>query len=177
MADLEKLRELMLYLALKCESDPWFGAVKLNKLLFAIDFSAYAAWQRPITEAEYIAMELGPVPRQLPTLRADMTQRGEAAVRWSSLFGVTNPQERFVALREPNLQVFTGPEIALIDAVVASMTSYNGRELTEWSHRLVGWQVAKKGDVIPYESALISSEPPTPYDIQRTQELIQEYGW
>jgi len=79
MADFEKLCELMLYLALKCEADPWFGAVKLNQLLlFAIDFSAYAGWQHPITEAEYIVLELGPVPRQLPTLRADMMQRGYA---------------------------------------------------------------------------------------------------
>lgn len=177
MFNLEKLRELMLYLAVKCESDRWFGAVKLNKLLFAIDVSAYIEWQHSVTEAEYIALELGPVPRQLPDLRAKMVQRGEAAVRRSSLFGVANPQERFIALREPNLQVFTGPEIALIDSVIENMALHNGRELTEWSHRFLGWQAAKKGDVIPYESALISSEPPTPYELQRTQELIQEHGW
>lgn len=45
MAGWEKLRELMLYLAIKCESDPRFGAVKLNKLMFVIDVSAYLAWQ------------------------------------------------------------------------------------------------------------------------------------
>lgn len=177
MVGSEKLRELMLYLAIKCESDPCFGAVKLNKLLFAIDFSAYLAWQRPNTGAEYIALELGLLPRQLSALRAEMVQRGDAAVRLHSLFGVANPQERLIALREPNLQVFTGPEMALIDAVIESTAPYNGHELTEWSHQFIGWKVARKGDAIPYESALISPEPPTPYDIQRTQELIQEHGW
>ena len=177
MAGLEKLRELLLYLALKGESDPHFGAVKLNKLLFAVDFSAYLAWHAPITEAEYIALELGPVPRQLSFLRAEMIQRHDAAVRFQSLFGVTNPQERLIALREPHLEIFTGPEIALIDAIIESAVPYNGRALTEWSHRFVGWKAAKKGEPIPYESALISSEPPTPYEIQRTQELIQEHGW
>lgn len=117
------------------------------------------------------------MPRQLSALRAEMVQRGEAAVRLHSLFGVTNPQERLIALREPNLQVFTGPEMALIDAVIESTAPYNGHELTEWSHQFIGWKVARKGDAIPYESALLSPEPPTPYDIQRTQELIREHGW
>lgn len=177
MTNPEKLRELMLYLALKCESDPRFGSVKLNKLLFAIDFSSYLTWRKPITEAEYISLELGPVPRQLSALRAEMVQRGDAAVRFHSLFGVTNPQERLIALREPNLQMFSGPEMALIDAVIDRTASYNGHELTEWSHRFIGWKAAQQGEPIPYESALISSEPPTPYDIQRTHELIQEHGW
>lgn len=118
MADVEKLRELMLYLAVKGEPDPCFGSVKLNQLLFAIDVAAYLAWQRPVTEAEYLARERGPVPRQLAMLRAEMVQCGDAVVRWCSPFGAASPQERFIALREPRLYVFSGPERALIDEVV-----------------------------------------------------------
>ncbi|PSR25542.1 MAG: hypothetical protein C7B43_16685 [Sulfobacillus benefaciens] len=177
MAGLEKLRELLLYLAFQGESDPHCGTLKLDKLLFAIDFSAYLAWRAPITEAEYIALEWGPVPRQFPFLLAEMIQRHDATMRWPSLFDVMNPQERLMALRKPHLEIFTGPEIALIDAVIESAMPYNGRALTEWSYRFNGWKAAKKGEAIPYESALISSEPPTSYEIQRTQELIQEHGW
>lgn len=177
MAHSEKLRELMLYLAMKCESDTHFGAVKLNKILFAIDVSAYLAWRHPITEAEYIALELGPVPRQLSTLRTEMVQQGDAAVRLHSFFGMMNAQERLIALREPNLDLFTGPEIALIDTIIEGMAPYNEQELTEWSHRFIGWKAVDKGEAIPYESALISAEPPTPYDVQRTQQLIQKYDW
>ena len=49
-----KFKELVLYIASRCERDPTFGAVKLNKELFFSDFWAYAEFGEPITGAEYI---------------------------------------------------------------------------------------------------------------------------
>ncbi len=45
----EKLRELVLYIADKCEEDRTFGAVKLNKILFYADFISFAEYGEPIT--------------------------------------------------------------------------------------------------------------------------------
>ena len=172
-----KLRELMIYIALKCENDPYFGAVKLNKILFLIDFSAYVAWRTSITGSQYVAQEMGPVPQNLLRIRDDAIRQGDMTLRLQKLFGVTNPEHRLVALREPDLSFFSAREIALIDAIIERVSSLNGRQLSQWSHDFAGWKAAKKGDVIPYETALISSEPPTPYELQRTQELIQEQDW
>ena len=46
-----KLRELILYVAERCENDPDFGALKLNKILFNADFIAYALTGKAITGA------------------------------------------------------------------------------------------------------------------------------
>ena len=37
----EKLRELIVYISDRCETDETFGAVKLNKILFLADFNAH----------------------------------------------------------------------------------------------------------------------------------------
>ncbi len=41
--DERKLKEFILYVADRCEADPTFGAVKLNKILFYADFLAFAS--------------------------------------------------------------------------------------------------------------------------------------
>lgn len=60
----EKLRELILYIAYKSKADPRCGAVKLNKLLYYADFTAYRLLGRSITGAEYQHLQEGPAPRR-----------------------------------------------------------------------------------------------------------------
>ena len=48
----EKFRELLVYVSKKCEDDPTFGAVKLNKILYYADFAAYRQGGKPITGAQ-----------------------------------------------------------------------------------------------------------------------------
>ena len=50
--DERKLKELILYVADRCEADPTFGAIKLNKTLFYADFLAFASTGKPITGVE-----------------------------------------------------------------------------------------------------------------------------
>jgi hypothetical protein len=60
-----RLRELILYIAARCERDPRFGATKLNKILLFADFLAYFRRRRPITGVEYMRLPNGPAPRRL----------------------------------------------------------------------------------------------------------------
>ena len=53
IGDEEKLSELILYISQKCATDPKFGAVKLNKILYLSDFLAFGNWGEPITGVEY----------------------------------------------------------------------------------------------------------------------------
>ena len=46
--DDRKLAEMILLIAKRSEGDPAFGAVKLDKLLFHCDFSAYLTYGTPI---------------------------------------------------------------------------------------------------------------------------------
>ena len=67
--DDRKMQELVLYISWMCESDPTFGAAKLNKILFLSDFRAYVHLGRSITGQEYRALEQGPAPEHLVALR------------------------------------------------------------------------------------------------------------
>lgn len=53
----------MLYIAKRSLTDPYFGYVKLNKILFYADFVAYGELGKPITGATYIRNLYGPTPR------------------------------------------------------------------------------------------------------------------
>ena len=62
LENMEKLRELILYICRASESDEAFGKVKLNKLLFFSDFSAYVDLGQSITRQDYKKLKQGPVP-------------------------------------------------------------------------------------------------------------------
>ena len=73
----ERLRELILYIALKCESDARFNATRLNKILFYADFVSFANTGKPVTGAAYKAIDRGPVPSRR-VARADPDARHDS---------------------------------------------------------------------------------------------------
>src|SRR5205809_48582 len=75
----ERLRELIVYIAGRCDSDPSFGAVKLNKILMYSDFMAFCRRRRPITGVEYMRLPQGPATRRLKPITAEMEQNHEMA--------------------------------------------------------------------------------------------------
>lgn len=157
--DAEKLRELVLHISRQSEGDPCFGAVKLNKILFYADFLAYRHFGRPITGSEYQKLDHGPAPRQLKPLRDRMKREGALAVRKTEYGGYL--QHRTLALREPILGKFTADEIALVDRVIKDLWGQNAADVSDRSHRFIGWQLAKLGETIPYSVALLTRRDPT----------------
>src|SRR5437762_10146808 len=84
--DDEKLRELILLIVSRSEDDPTFGSVKLNKLLFYCDFSAYLTYGKPITGQEYFSLKQGPAPRQMKPIDR-MEEERELAFQRTDYFG------------------------------------------------------------------------------------------
>lgn len=171
----KKFKELVLYISKRSESDPTFGAVKLNKVLFLADFLAYAVHNKPITGAEYIRLDHGPGPKLMGPIRDEMAENDEIVEVIREHFGY--PQRRIIAKREPDLSEFSGTEIALVDLVIDEEKDANATELSEMTHRMLGWRVAAHREVIPYSTVFLSDEPVTEEDRVRAQELAVQYGW
>jgi Protein of unknown function (DUF4065) len=151
----QKFRELILFLAEKSEGDVPFGATKLNKLLFYIDFRAYAAQGKSVTGQKYQKLENGPAPKKLiPTVKK-MEAAGELVYREHDYYG--KRQRRAIALRGPDLSLFSGPEVQLVNDVIKEFWGASARQMSEFSHRFLGWEVAELGEEIPYEVALIGT--------------------
>jgi len=156
--DEQKLMELMLYVALKCQDDKTFGNTKLNKILFFSDFCAFRKFGHPITGAVYQKLEHGPAPRRL--LPAAKTLESDKRAGWQAAsLGRYNNQKRLIALQNPNLSLFAAEEIALVDWVVDQLAGKTGKEVSDLSHELPGWQCAEMGEDIPYFTACLPSTP------------------
>lgn len=162
--DARRLRELVLYIADKSLLDSRFGKTKLNKILFFSDFLAYQRTGKAITGAAYFHLPNGPAPHQILPVLQDLTRVGEAVIKGESTFGGT--QHRVVALREADLHGFTGEEIAVVDYVIDKLRPMTNTEVSDLSHRTVGWRVTAVEQEIPYGSAMLSSESsPTALDL------------
>lgn len=147
---MNKLKELILLVALESQMDEKFGMVKLNKILFFIDFKNFRDTGRSVTGAEYQKLPLGPAPRALKPVLDEMKEQNEATVQSVNYFSYS--QERVIALRAPDDTQFTPAERQLVEEVIAEFRPYNASEISELSHGFLGWQIAELGDTIPYES-------------------------
>src|SRR5437870_5236932 len=83
----DKLRELIIYIADKCEYDQSFGSVKLNKILFFADFISFAKYGVPITGVQYKKYRHGPVPTILKRLRDEMEAGRAIALKTKQHYG------------------------------------------------------------------------------------------
>lgn len=149
--DLEKLKQLALYVASRSQKDVRFASVKFNKLLFAADVMYYLKTGSSITGFAYVKKQFGPCPENFDVIQNEMIEAGELAIQTTLYYG--RPQKRPIALTVPDLSSFTGSEIATVDGVLEDMRPLNGTEASDWSHDYIGWIVAKDSEVIPYSVA------------------------
>jgi len=168
-----RLKEMIVYVSSKCQDDPGFGAVKLNKILFWADFRAYRLRGRPITGAAYFRLKLGPAPRAMVPIMTELHQ--DDAVRTQRRIVGGLEQMRPIALRPANLDHFSGEDISIVDDVIGEMWGMSATAVSLDSHG-IQWQTRLDKQPIPYEAAYLSDEPVTADDRERAHELVRELG-
>ena len=142
-----KFQALILYLALKSETDPRFGAVKLAKLLLYCDLRSLQKFGCTLTEARYQKLPNGPAPRDFLPAVQEMTENDLCTYVERHYF--EKPQKRLVAKVEPDLRLFSAPELDLINRVLDELWEHNATQVSDLSHNLLGWQLAEYGEDIP----------------------------
>ncbi len=155
----DKLRELIQLITEWSQADKKFGAIKLNKLLFHCDFSAYLTFGEPITSQEYFALPQGPAPRKLKPVTDAMVKSQQLAFKEISYYGYT--QLRPIALKSPKVDLFSPRELDLIQRTLQKYWNMSATEISEHSHLFLGWKVAREKETIPYYTALVSCRPPS----------------
>jgi uncharacterized phage-associated protein len=152
-----KFKELLLCIASKSESDERFGSIKLNKILYYSDFFAYRLLGHSITGADYMNLSEGPAPKQLLTARAELKSEGLLDLEYRPYFN--GIQQRPVAKRGCNEQLFETNELSIVNQVIRGLWPFNGKEVSDISHREYGWKLTNESEIIPYRTAWLSSEP------------------
>lgn len=170
--DRRKYKDLVLYAAHMSHErrDKYFGAVKLNKILFFSDFIAYRRLGRPITGANYMKLSEGPAPREMLRVRAEMEAEGEIRLEPRQVFNYLQvtvvPQ---VPVIREHLSL-SEEELAIVDEVLDQLAPLSAAGVSELSHREIGWKAARSKEIIPYETAWLNSGP-VPLEAELTDQL------
>jgi uncharacterized phage-associated protein len=154
--DGEKIKELILMLSELSEGDEFFGSTKLNKLLFFVDFLSYLQFGKSISGHMYEAQPEGPMIKRFYEIRREMEDKQDLFVQQREFGGYV--QHKIKALTNANPGKFTGDEMALILHVISDYRDMNASRISALSHEFLGWQAVNIGEVIPYETALVSTE-------------------
>jgi hypothetical protein len=172
--DERKLAELILYISQRYADDSTYGQVKLNKALFFTDFAAFGIFGQTITGTQYQHLPEGlAVLRMLPVQKA-LREDGSLVIQEVNSYGYT--LKKPVNLRSPNLSLFSGQEIALVDEWIERLRPMNARQVSDYSHKTAAWEFTKQGEVIDPKLVYIAWGKPNVADIRRGQEIAAAYG-
>ena len=170
-----KFKELILHIAARSFEDQYFGATKLNKLLYFADFLSYEERGLPITGASYQRLNQGPAPKEILQAIRELEAENKAEQFERRVYG--KKQRRLIPKVEADLSAFKAEEIALVDGIIDKFKSMSATELSHLTHQIPGWQIAQDRETIPYPSVFLAWDPPTPRDLARGRELAETYGW
>jgi len=141
--DRDKFKRLVHYVIWKAGKRDWFGATKLNKVLWFSDTATYALTGKPITGATYIREKHGPVPKAMMPVRTELQRQGAIQVAREGKL------ERMTALASPDMMSFTLSEIATVDWWTEHIASeHTATSISDRSHDYT-WQIADMGEIIP----------------------------
>ena len=149
--NLEKFKEVLLYILSKVGGKPNVGETVLYKLLYFIDFDFYEKYERQLIGATYIKNHYGPTPVEFKVIVDEMMRKGEIAKVDSKYFN--HSQKKYLPVREPDLtKLKDARELQHIDEVLSRLGDKNATELSEYSHEDVPWLIAKENKLLDYEA-------------------------
>ena len=154
--NLEKFKQVLLYVLGKVGSKPNVGETVLHKLLYFIDFDYYEKFEENLMGATYIKNHHGPTSAELGSIIEDMQKNGELEAVKSKYFKYE--QKKYLPRRRPNLDVLSAREIEHIDNVLARLSDKNAKEIENYSHGDIPWKSAQDGEPLSYESVFYRDE-------------------
>ncbi|MCX6565016.1 MAG: DUF4065 domain-containing protein [Candidatus Aminicenantes bacterium] len=149
--NVEKFKEVLLYVLSKVGGKPNIGETVLYKLLYFIDFDFYEKFERQLIGATYVKNYFGPTPVEFKVVVDHMIRKGEIEKVRSKYFN--HSQTKYLAVRKPDLtKLKDARELQHIDEVLSRLSDKNAMELSEYSHEDVPWIVAEENKALDYEA-------------------------
>lgn len=171
----QRLQELILYVSDACQTATRFGMIKLDKIIWRADFTAFAARRVPVTGCAYQKLALGPAPTQMRPLLEEMRSAGQIEIE-SVDFSAGISEKRVVAVMPPSVRFFSRDDLDYVDAAIQFYWNKTGQEASDNSHG-IGWHTREEGDPMPYELAFLSDKILADADAARFEAIGRERGW
>ena len=147
--NVEKFREVLIYILNRVGSKPNIGESVIYKLLYFIDFDFYERYEEQLIGATYIKNHYGPTPLEFSKVVESMLGRDIIKVQ-DKYFSY--PQTKYLPTREADLRKLGAHEIGIIDGVLGKLSGMNAAQISDYSHNDVPWLTAEEGKAIEYES-------------------------
>jgi len=154
--NLEKFKQVLLYILNKVGGKPNIGETVLHKLLYFIDFDYFEKYEENLMGAIYIKNHHGPTAVALKSIIDKMQKKGELEAVKSKYFKYK--QKKYLAHKRPNLDVLSAREIEHINDVLARLSDKNATEIERYSHEDIPWKSAGDGETLSYESVFYRDE-------------------
>jgi transcriptional regulator with XRE-family HTH domain len=154
---IDKLKNVLLYILEYCAGKPNVGETVLNKLLYFCDFNYYELYEDHLTGARYKKLPYGPVPQNLDQIIHQMIDNGQVKRVKTEYHGFT--QIRYLPLEKADLTKLSAAEKTMIDDVIRQMSDWNASKISEYSHKDIPWKATEEGDYISYNLVFYRRPP------------------
>ena len=165
--NVEKFKEVLIYILNKVGSRANVGETVIYKLLYFIDFDYYEKFEEQLVGATYMKNHHGPTPVEFKKIVDSM--EGKDLVQIKDQY-FKYPQRKYFPLREPDLSHLKANELRTIDEVLDRLSFMNANEISNYSHNDVPWLTTDMGEVIDYESVFYRAQP---YSVRSYSEEVQ----
>lgn len=155
--NIDKFKDILLYILEKCAGKPNVGETLLYKLLYFSDFNYYEIYEEHMTGAIYQKLPFGPVPQKLDLIISQMIENKMIKRLKTEYHGY--PQTRYIPLVKPNLRNLKASEKDVLDKVIEQYSDWSAAAISDYSHKDLPWLASKDGEIIDYELAFYREYP------------------
>lgn len=155
--NLDKFKEVFLYILNKIGTNPDIGETVIYKILYFVDFNFYEKYEGQLIGATYIKNLHGPTPVEFKKVVEKMIKEREIEKVKSKYFEY--PQTKYLSLRKADLSKLKANEIEMIDDVLSKLSDMTSAQISEYSHNDVPWLTTEDGKIIEYESVFYRTAP------------------
>lgn len=152
-----KLKNVLLYILERCAGKPNVGETVLYKLLYFSDFNYYELYEEHLTGANYRKLPYGPVPQKFDTIINQMIDKGQLQRVKTEYHGY--PQIRYLPLEKADLTELRASEKEIIDKVIEQMSDWSAAAISNYSHKDMPWLASKEGEEMNYELVFYRDTP------------------
>ena len=144
-----KLKNILLYILERCAGKPNFGETVLYKLLYFWGFNYNELYGEHLTGAKYRKLPCAPVPQKLDAVSAQMIQGGQLQSVKSEYRGFI--QTRYFPLEKAVLTEWRTCWKEIIDKVINQISDWSAAGISNYSHKDMPWLASKEAEEISYE--------------------------
>ncbi len=154
--NVNKFKEVLLYILGKVGSRPNIGQTALYKLLYFIDFDYYEKFEEQLIGATYIKNTYGPTPVSFAKIVKQLEREGRLVELKSKYFD--HDQTKYIPVKDADVSGLSGKELKHIDDEIERLAHFSARQLSDLSHKDTPWIVAKDKKIINYQHVFYRPE-------------------